>query len=308
MFAAVGAGGAIFTSPDGINWANQAAPTGFTSNLYAVTGYAANQNYPLLPALRWMAVGEAGAIAYYQDSTGWVDASSLPGSNLATVNPGNTLRSVTQVAGTFFAVGDAGTIISTYDGINWTHRPYNTANATTENLNGVTHGSIYVAVGDNGTILISGDGNTWIPPTNVSPAIPGIKLRQAVSFAGIYGSINVAVGDSGTIATSDSIHGINNWSTRTLGTQNLVGITVEPRAVDPAITAVDPKLLFISTAQFVAIDSTGVTYTSVNGYDWTQQASTGITCVTTASCVNPLVSSGFGYVAAGDGGVTAYAF
>jgi hypothetical protein len=290
MFAAVGAGGAIFTSPDGISWTSQTTPSGFTTDLYAVAGYAASQNNPTNPALRWVAVGTGGASVYSTDGITW----SVGGaSNLTT----QTLRSITQVSGTFYAVGDAGTIISSPDGITWTHRPYNAANATTQNLNGVTHGAIFVAAGDSGTILTSGDGNTWTAQTSGTTS----NLRQVTSFLSIYGSIYVAVGDGGTIVTSKDGA---TWTTRILpgGTQNLVGITVESRAVDPATALADIWLGFISTAQFVAIDSAGNAYTSVNGYTWSAATPTGSTSL------NALVSSGFGYVAAGNAGATAYAF
>jgi hypothetical protein len=311
MFAAVGAGGAIFTSNDGKFWSPEISPVPVTTpvtNLNAVTGYAANQNNALTPALRWMAVGDAGTVAYYQDGTGWVLANNLAGSTLITANPFNkTLRSITQVAGTFYAVGDAGTIISSSDAINWYRRPYSVTtpiNATAQNLNGVTHGGIYVAVGDNGTILTSGDGNNWAPLTT-PPAIPaGINLRQVTSYVSIYGTIYVAVGDAGTIVTSTNISGGLTWTTQPAlpGLPNLVGITAESRAVDTTTAIADHLLGFISTAQFVAVDSNGNAYTSQNGYTWSAAIPTGTTSL------NALVSSGFGYVAAGNAGATASAF
>jgi hypothetical protein len=322
IFAAVGAGGAIFTSNDGKFWSPEISPVPVTTpvtNLNAVTGYAANQNNALTPALRWMAVGDAGTVAYYQDGTGWVLANNLAGSTLNTANPNSfSLRSITQVAGTFYAVGDAGTIISSSDAINWYRRPYSVTtpiNATAQNLNGVTHGGIYVAVGDNGTILTSGDGNNWAPLTT-PPAIPtGINLRQVTSYVSIYGTIYVAVGDAGTIVTSTNISGGLTWTTQTAlpGLPNLVGITAESRAVDTTTAVADHLLGFISTAQFVAIDSTGNAYTSPNGYTWTSvPVSTGTTTSTGISNLSnlgqPMVSSGFGYVAVGNAGATASAF
>lgn len=290
-FAAVGAGGAILTSPDGISWTSQAAPSGFTTDLYAITGYAANLNNLTTPGLHWVAVGAGGASVYSTDGITWLAGGA---SNLTT----QALRSITQIGGTFYAVGDAGTIISSTDGIAWTHRPYNAANATTQNLNGVTHGAIYVAVGDSGTILTSSDGNTWAVKTPTSPITS--NLRQVTFFSSIYGNVYVAVGDGGTVVTSKDGA---TWAAQTLsGTPNLVGITVETRAVDPSTASIDPLLGFISTAQFVAIDSAGKAYTSVNGYTWSAAIPTG------ASSLNALVSSGFGYVAAGNTGVTAYAF
>ncbi|HTN95324.1 MAG TPA: hypothetical protein VMJ33_12140 [Gallionella sp.] len=305
IFAAVGTGGAIFTGtlagpPYSIAWAPQSAPNGFTANLYAVTGYAAYQNNVLNPGLRWVAVGAGGASVYSTDGITW----SAGG---ASGMPTKDLYSITQVGGNFYAVGDAGTIISTTDGITWTI--HNSPAVSTSKLYGVTHGNYYVAVGESGTILRSIDGNTWSVMTPSSPI--SSTLRQVAYFGGIYGSIYVAVGDAGTIVTS--IDGGSTWITQTALSglpipPNLVGITVETRTVDPAITSADPSLGVISTAQFVAIDSAGNAYTSVNGYTWTQTINTGISCVTATSCMNPLVSSGFGYVAAGDGGTTAFAF
>jgi hypothetical protein len=295
-FAAVGAGGAIFTSADGISWTNQAAPAGFTTDLYAVTGYAAYQNNPGNPALRWVAVGDGGASVYSQNGINWAVGNPFNSNSLA--NPSNyALRSITQVSGAFFAVGDAGTILSSTDGITWTS--HTATSNTTNNLRGVTHGAIFVAVGDNGTIVTSVDGNTW---TVRAPTTPVGNLKQVTSFGSAYGSIYVAVGDAGTIVTS--IDGGVTWIAQTAlaGLPNLVGVTAEYRSVDITTAVVDPSLNFISTFQLVAVDSSGNAYTSQNGYTWSATIPTG------ASSLNALVSSGFGYVAAGNAGATAYAF
>jgi len=210
----------------------------------------------------------------------------------STANPSNhALRSLTQVAGTFFAVGDAGTILSGTDGITWTARTSGTAN----NLNGVTHGSIYVAVGDSGTILTSADGATWASITSGTTNI----LRQASSIGNTY----VAVGDSGTVSTSvDS--GVT-WTAQTItGAPNLVGIAANAQHATLDITGV----AFTSTAiaansRFVAVDSSGNAYTSTDGVTWSSAA-----IPTGAASLNALVSSGFGYVAAGNSGATVTSF
>lgn len=296
-FAAVGAGGAIFTSPDGINWTNQTTPSGFTTDLYAVTGYAANQNNPGNPARRWVAVGAGGASIYSLDGISW--AVGNPFNSGSTANPSNqALRSITQVAGTYFAVGDTGTILSSTDGITWTTHVSGTPN----NLNGVAHGTVYVAVGNSGTILTSGDGNTWTAHTS-TPAVASI-LREVAA----YGSIIVAVGDAGTIVTS--IDSGASWTLATLPgtptpTPNLVGVAAEPQYVYGATA--DPQLGYVSTAQFVAIDDAGKAYTSVNGITWSGAINTGI-AANPGNLGKPMVSSGFGYVAVGNTGATAYAF
>jgi hypothetical protein len=298
VFAAVGAGGAIFTSTDdGQTWNSVTSPV--TSDLYAVTGYAANQNTPTNPALHWVAVGNGGAAVYSLDGITWAVGRSYNAANPA-------LRSITHVAGTFFAVGDAGTILSSTDGITWI--VHNSPSVSSSTLNSITHGGIYVAVGNGGTILASGDGNSWV--VRASPTAN--NLRQVTSFINAYGTIYVAVGDAGTIVTSKD--GGTTWTTQTLaGSPNLVGVTVESRGVETTTAyttapAADPKLGFISTSTFVAIDSTGQTYTSVNGYDWTPKATAGTSCTTGTTCMNPLVSSGFGYVTVGNSGVYATSF
>lgn len=293
-FAAVGTGGAIFTSADnGQSWIARTSP--LTTDLYAVTGYAANQNNASTPALRWVAVGAGGASVYSTDGVNWL----VGRGNLG--NP--ALRAVTQIAGTFFAAGETGTILSSTDGTTWTPR----TSGSTNNLQGITHSSIYAAVGDSGTILTSADGNTWTTrtPTSVPAGISltGIVLKSVSAIGNIY----VAVGDGGTIVTS--IDGGATWIARTplSGTPNLVSVAAESQLVANAV--VDPQLGFISHAQFVAIDSSGNAYSSVNGIVWALVAPpAGKTTSTGASGLNALVSSGFGYVAAGNSGATPYAF
>lgn len=282
-FAAVGANGSIFTTADGTSWTSRPAPAGFTSDLYAVTGYAANLNNPANPALRWVAVGAGGASIYSTDGAAW--AAGRPYNSSAPA-----LRSLTQVAGTFVAVGDAGTILSGTDGISWTTR----TSGTTNNLNGITHGGIYVAVGDSGTILASADGATWIAKTSGATS----NLRQASSIGNTY----VAVGDGGTVATSAD--GGATWTVQTLtGAPNLTGISANLQHA----TLDSTGLSFTSTAiaansRFVAVDSAGNAYTSADGVAWSGAIATS------ATSLNALVSSGFGYVAAGNSGATVTAF
>lgn len=287
-FAAVGAVGAIFTSSDGTSWTSRPAPAGFLSDLYAVTGYAANQNNPTNPALRWVAVGAGGASVYSADGVIWAVGNSANSNSLA--NPNNhALRSLTQAAGTFIAVGDAGTILSGTDGITWTAR----VSGTASNLNGVTHGSYYVAAGDGGTILTSADGITWTPRVSGTA-----NLRQVSSIGNTY----VAVGDSGAVSTS--IDGGTTWTAQTLtGAPNLVGIAANSQHA----TLDSTGFTFTSTAiaansLFVAVDNSGNAYTSADGLTWSGAIPTG------AASLNALISSGFGYVAGGNSGATVAAF
>jgi hypothetical protein len=284
-FAAVGTGGAIFTSSDGQTWNAASLPYGFSSDLYNVAGYTANLNNPANPGLRWVAVGSGGASLYSTDSGAtWLVGREDLG------NP--ALRSITQAGGIFFTVGDMGTILSSSDGITWT--PH--TSGTTNNLNGITHGNIYVAVGNSGTILTSTDGgNTWASHTSVTSS----NLRKVASVANLI----VAVGDNGTIATSKD--GGATWTTQTLaGTPNLVSVVAESQLV--ANDTIDSWLGVIPSVQFVAIDNSGNAYLT--------RSNAGNTIGLTWSAIsipvglNALVSSGFGYVAVGNAGASAYSF
>lgn len=282
-FAAVGANGAIFTSPDGANWNSQAAPAGFSSDLYSVTGYAALLNYPINPGLRWVAVGAGGASIYSTDGVAWAVGRPYDISSPA-------LRSVTHVGGTYFAVGDAGTLLVTTDGITWGA----IASGTTNNLNGITAGVIYAAVGDGGTILVSANGSTWA----AVPSVTTNNLRQATSVGYTF----VAVGDNGTITTSSDAGG--SWTVQTLpGAPNLVSVAANAQLSTLDINGLAFTAAALSAnAQFVAIDSSGNAYTSADGFTWSAPIPTG------APSLNALISSGFGYVAAGNSGATATAF
>jgi photosystem II stability/assembly factor-like uncharacterized protein len=305
IFAMVGAGGAIYTSSDGKSWAHQAAPARFTSDLYAVTGYTTFTNQyvpwpglPVPPPQLWVAVGAGGSSLYSTDSVNWQmggsNASPTPCLNCTT---NQDLHDITQAFGIFVAVGNAGTIMSTYDGLNWimaANQP------SSYNLWGIARGSVYVAVGEHGTILTSPDGSNWTLP--LAPPATSNNLRKvAISPAGSLTGIIVAVGDQGTIVTS--LNNGLNWSpVITLpGAPNLISVTVENKVFanvssDPVLGGSAPS------SEFVAMDSTGKVYTSVNGIDWSGPSPTPI------NNPNAMFASGFGYVAAGNGGTTAYAF
>ena len=163
----------------------------------------------------------------------------------------------------------------------------------------MTYGTTYTAVGDNGTILTSSTGSagTWTPqPVGSILPLTSQTLRQVTS----YGDITVAVGDNDKIVSSvDNGH---QWVMQPAlpGAPNLFG-AVEFQVTAPG-TAIDPVLSAVPYAQFVAVDSSGNSYISVNGVNWSGPFATGM------GSSNALVGSGFGYVIVGNAGATAYAF
>ena len=103
------------------------------------------------------------------------------------VPTGNDLAAVTYGNGIFVAVGGAGTILTSPDGVTWTQR----VSGDYTLLNAVTHGNgTFIAVGENGTILTSQDGVTW---TKISSEIE--SSIRGVSFGN---NIFVAVGGNGS--------------------------------------------------------------------------------------------------------------
>ena len=292
-YATVGAGGEIYTSADnGQSWIPRTSTV--STDLYAIAGYAANQNNATTPGLLWIAVGAGGVSVYSKDQ----GATWQPGRGATTpANP--SLNAITQVAGTFFAVGDAGTILSTIDGTNWVvHTP--ATSVTTNNLRGIAYGTSYVAVGDNGTILTSTDGNTWTART-LTPALTS-NLKQVATA----GNLIVAVGDGGTIVTSKD--GGATWVWQTLaGAPNLISVTAEFQI--KANDVIDGWLGIVPNVQFVAVDNNGNAYVTKSNATITNDLTWATTAISTgATSLNALVSSGFGYVAVGNAGATVSAF
>ena len=184
-YVAVGAGGVILGSTDGLNWQIETSKT--TNNLKGLTSNGAGV---------FIAVGANGTIVSYTSAAGGTVLSSATSNNL---------NAVTYYGGRMVAVGAGGIILTSADGINWTA----VASGTTQDLNGVSFGAgLYVAVGATGTVLTSPDGLTW----TVRPAITPNNLAAVT-----MGSQFVAIASGGGIFTSPD--GIT-WTAQTSGTTN----------------------------------------------------------------------------------------
>src|SRR6185436_3746903 len=106
--------------------------------------------------------------------------------------------------GMFVAVGEAGTVLSSPDGTNWSYR----SSSPSPELNGVTYGNgQFVAVGhapSQSLIMISSNGVTW-----EKTAVPGVYAGFGVAFgnglfaaAGINAIITSANARDWTVAQS----------------------------------------------------------------------------------------------------------
>jgi hypothetical protein len=230
-FLAVGSGGTMFTSADGIAWAAQvsAIPTDLNATVYGNASYLAvgaggvmlrsvddmatwtqpvtgttNDLYALAyNGSLFLAVGANGTLITSNDGTIWT--TRYPGTS-------SHLYGVTYGNGLYVAVGAGGTLQTSTDGITWQAA----VSQTTFDLKGVAYGAdIFVAMGAAGALVTSTDGITWTPQTPIasSPALNAV----------IYGGQFVAVGNGGAIYTSTD--GIN-WATPSSGnTHNLYAVT-----------------------------------------------------------------------------------
>ncbi len=156
-FAAVGAGGVIVTSADGTTWATQTSGT--TNNLYAIT-YGGG---------RYVAVGAGGTAVTSTDGVTWQVATTnttkdLRGIGFSTVvtTTGTGTSATTVTTNTYVAVGAAGTVLTSNDGLTWTVR----TPMSTNTMNAVVYGGQYVAVGNGGSIYTSLDAITWVASTS----------------------------------------------------------------------------------------------------------------------------------------------
>jgi len=264
---AVGAGGVMYSSPDGVTWTAITSPV--TSNLNAAaysTGIYA-------------AVGDSGAMLYSTDAITWTPRVTGTTQNLNGIGAGG---------GRFVAVGAGGTIISSTDGINWTTAA-SSGTVTTNDLYAVTsNGSgLWIAVGKNGTLLTSTDGsaNTWTSvSSNTVLTLKGITYgTNATTGALVY----VAVGASGALVTSpDAV----TWTAQTaIGTNTL-----------SAVTSVTNSLVQTCGTQFVAVGDSGTIFTSTDGTTWAAQP---VPPSTTSSNLKAIVHATYSYSVVGSAGV-----
>ena len=237
LFVAVGANGALYSSPDfnawtPVTWTPQKNPLSPLPDLnavnYGIAGYlAAGSSGTLLlstDAITWtaqtsgtsnnlyalatsggsllLAAGANGTIIRSTDGKTWGAVDSGTTQDLFGLNYGN---------GNFVAVGANGTVLTSVDGTTWNA----VASNTSRRLNSVSYGvsattgvAMFVAVGDNGTLITSIDGATW----TVEAPITSADLAAVT-----YGRLFVAVGDKGALFTSTDG---STWQAVVSGTVN----------------------------------------------------------------------------------------
>lgn len=153
-FVAVGHGGTIMTSADGLAWTKQVSGTPCSLHSLAY-GHGL-----------FVTVGNEGVILTSKDGAGWISRPSQTDERLRGVAYGN---------GTFVAVGYDGLILTSPDGVNWTQRH----SGVRDRLQGVAYGEgLFVAVGWHGSILTSREGVHWGKTSHVTGDFNHVSCRN----------------------------------------------------------------------------------------------------------------------------------
>lgn len=214
----------------------------------------------------------------------------------------------------FVAVGEAGTILSSADGVNWTKRE----SGTTRWLVGVTHArGVFVAVGDAATVLFSYDGMAWNNAETSTPnGLPPERLNVVRSVLDHF----VALGENAVGAESRKSPALG-WTVSPVpfspgkwwrglafgkglfvaggshgiaSAEVLSALASAPIGTTPAVRDIEDVVF--ARDQFLAVGANGAILTSADGTAWT-----GISTSVTES-LRALAFFNNGYIAVGDGG------
>jgi hypothetical protein len=283
-FIAVGLGGAVVTSTNGIQWTSACPGVSEGEHLYGVacgldltvavgdhgvilvwggsawtraaTGFVTPLNAVTFGGGLFVAVGspdDTGNATILTSADGYQWAAAV------TATPG-TLTAVTQADDLFVAVGQAGLILTSSDAVNWA--PVDSG--TSLDLNGVTHGQgLFLAVGG-GTILTSADGFNWGGP------VPSVTNElYAATFAGTN---FIAVGAGQILVSGDG----TNWVHLELGPNpiDLWGVA-EGNGVVAAVGAEWPASTFATGSILASEDASTWTPRTGGVHD---QAYYGVAC------------------------------
>jgi len=261
--------GTVLTSWDGVTWTNVGELPDFDKEPRLASGKGV-----------FVAVGKkngaaASQVCYSPDGRTWSTATFPAGVPQA--------RDVACSNSQFVAVGDAGSVLVSPDGINWSLTTVSGAPA----FRYVTHnGSVWMAVsyhsvsGREETVWTSANGTTWSQQGNLGFDVSSVAGRAGTLYAaGWYGGIAYST-DHGITWQNGSTPGSTRWSTGAI--------------------AISPDGTFLATAK--AMDESGTPQAllvSTNGTEWTRS-----TAGTTFAWDAQALVYGFGrFLASADGGV-----
>jgi len=179
QFVAVGTGGAIVTSPDGVTWSTQSSGS---QEFLVRVAYGSG---------RFVVVGHNGTVLTSNNGVSWSPSSVATSENLV---------DVAWVNNTFIATGTGGVIFESATGVSWAPR----SSGTNYVLNGASWtGSKYVIVGSedyfaDGIVLVGNTTSSLTVWPNGQP-VDGALFNNASEGDGV----SVAVGRSGYILYID---------------------------------------------------------------------------------------------------------
>jgi uncharacterized delta-60 repeat protein len=179
-FVAVGTGASLLTSADGLVWTPR--PLGLNATLRGVHHLDG----------RWFAVGE-NTLFVSPDAVAW-ERIPLPGAP--------SLYRLAHGAGTFVAVGAAGTILTSRDARTWTAR---SAGTTGTLLDVIFAAGRFLALGFDGTLVSSPDGMVWTRRTDLLLNLTRLAPADGRLFA--LGSGNGTLESADGLAWRPALHG-----------------------------------------------------------------------------------------------------
>ncbi len=276
---ALGTGGTIVTSTDGVNWPRTSS--GITTS---INGVAAGGGLIV-------AVASGGKIITSSDGLTWTERTS----GITT-----DLRAVTYAGGSFVAVGVGGAILTSANGTTWNRA----SSGVTANLYGVARvQGAFVAGGDNGTLLSSIDGNSWSGVSLNGTATGTLFIAASGSDALLTGrSGEVYTGTSATAwrrasrGTNESLQGLAygggsfvavGASSDPVSKATLVPIQVSTdgltwRRANPHPSFSALSAVTYGQSRFVAVGANSAVFTSTDGLTWTKgtvNATAALACV-----------------------------
>jgi hypothetical protein len=234
QFVAVGEGGTVLTSADGVTWTSRSSGTADSLRSVAWSG------------AKFVAVGgNSGTALTSSDGITWTkqDLSGISFSGLPWI-----LSSVAWSGTQFAAVGStigfssSEVILTSSDGVTWTARPFAPSHADLRAV--ASSGTRFVAVGGSGEILSSTDGITWTAQSSGTAFGLDSVVWSGTQF--------VVGGDGGAVVTSPD--GVT-WTSRASGTGNSL------------------SAMTWTGSQFVAAGGAGTLVNSPDGVTWSLQAS-----------------------------------
>ena len=249
QFVGVGSGGqlVVSTALDAdakVTWTVPQQPlTAVSGDLSAVTFYK-NGN-------RFVAVGLDGKVVYATSIASWVQGGTI------SLAPGQSVNALASGSTSLVAVGDAGLIRTSGDGVSWSTSDATVpASASLKSVawaasaNGSATSPYWIAVGSGGTILKSTDnGQNWAAASSGTT-----QTLRSVAVLPVTNTINnitnymlVAVGDAGTVLVSSDDGA--SWQI--------------PTSISP--TPANFVSVTAGTGRFMAVDSTGQAFTSTSG-------------------------------------------